>query len=247
MSDVNEYSSHFIRDKKMKGDASVWYLYSKTAPEEIKALVENPKIIICLRNPIDMIFSLHGETIYNGYENESDFEKALALEYSRKAGKNIPSSAIFNQCLYYKENGLYSSHIERWQKAFGTNNVMIVLLDELKLNATETTNKVLHFLGLNALEKLDTEIQNEAKEFGSLTLHQKFKSAKSWEKTIVRILLPSKKIREKLLHKIYNSNIQKAERKNMSAELRNSLVEFFTEDIKATEKIIGKNLQHWLK
>ncbi len=246
--DIEKYKSYFSAAKqKAKGEASVWYLYSQSAPQEIKSLAGDAKIIICLRNPVDMIYSLHGETIYNGYETESDFEKALTLEYGRKSGLNIPSSATFVQCLLYKENGLYSKHIQRWQEAFGKENVLIILLDDLHKNALDSTNKALEFLGLNELPELNNEVQNEAKDFASLGLHQKFKSAKKWEKNLIRLLIPSKKIRERFLNKIYQANIKKTVKKTMSTELRNKLTQFFVEDIKATEKLIDRNLNHWMK
>ena len=246
--DIEKYKSYFSNAaQKAKGEASVWYLYSQSAPQEIKTLVSDAKIIICLRNPVDMIYSLHGETIYNGYETESDFEKALTLEYGRKSGLNIPSSATFVQCLLYKENGLYSTHIQRWQEAFGKDNVLIMLLDDLHKNALDSTNKALEFLGLNELPELNNEVQNEAKDFASLGLHQKFKSAKNWEKNLIRLLIPSKKIRERFLNKIYQANIKKTVKKTMSTELRNKLTQFFVEDIKATEKLIDRNLNHWMK
>jgi hypothetical protein len=246
--DAVKYKSYFSAAKqKAKGEASVWYLYSQSAPQEIKSLAGDAKIIICLRNPVDMIYSLHGETIYNGYETESDFEKALTLEYGRKSGLNIPSSATFIQCLLYKENGLYSKHIQRWQEAFGKDNVLIILLDDLHKNALDSTNKALEFLGLNELPELNNEVQNEAKDFASLGLHQKFKSAKKWEKNLIRLLIPSKKIRERFLNKIYQANIKKTVKKTMSTELRNKLTQFFVEDIKATEKLIDRNLNHWMK
>ncbi|MFZ9847540.1 MAG: sulfotransferase domain-containing protein [Flavobacteriales bacterium] len=246
--DLAKYQSYFANaTQKAKGEASVWYLYSQTAPHEIKALVGDAKIIICLRNPVDMIYSLHGENIYNGYETESDFEKALTLEYGRKSGFNIPSSATFNQCLFYKENGLFSAHIERWQQIFGKENVLVVLLDDLKSNALEVTNKTLSFIGVSKLENIDAETQNEAKDFASLGLHQKFKSAKNWEKNLLRLLIPSKKIRERILNKVYQANIKKSAKKTMSPELRNKLTHFYVEDIKATEKLIDRNLNHWMK
>lgn len=246
--DIEKYKSYFSNAaQKAKGEASVWYLYSQSAPQEIKSLAGDAKIIICLRNPVDMIYSLHGETIYNGYETESDFEKALTLEYGRKSGLNIPSSATFVQCLLYKENGLYSKHIQRWQEAFGKENVLIILLDDLHKNALDSTNKALEFLGLNELPELNNEVQNEAKDFASLGLHQKFKSAKNWEKNLIRLLIPSKKIRERFLNKIYQANIKKTVKKTMSTELRNKLTQFFVEDIKATEKLIDRNLNHWMK
>src|SRR2546429_216975 len=46
-------------DADHAGDASVLYLYSSTAPDEILALNPDARIIIMLRDPLEMIPSLH--------------------------------------------------------------------------------------------------------------------------------------------------------------------------------------------
>ncbi len=247
LKDTEKYLNYFNKSTQpLRGDASVWYLYSRSAPQEIKQMMQNPKIIICLRHPVEMIHSLHSENLYNADENEKDFEKALALEYSRTTHQNIPLKARFEQCLFYKQNGLYSGHIERWLKEFGKENVHFVLLNELRSNALETTNDCLKFLGEKPLENMNSDVKNEGKSYGSLVLHQKFKTANNFEKNIIRFLLPSKKLRKKILDKIYQKNIHVGQQENMSNELRSQLLSFFKEDIKKTSELIDKNLNHWL-
>src|SRR5436190_21521408 len=48
-------------DEFRVGEGSVWYLYSKRAAAEIKRFVSDARIIIQLRDPTDMIYSLHSE------------------------------------------------------------------------------------------------------------------------------------------------------------------------------------------
>lgn len=59
--DQNYYLSLFseARHEKRLGEAFVWYLYSKQAAKEIKELNPLSIIIIMLRNPVDMLYSLH--------------------------------------------------------------------------------------------------------------------------------------------------------------------------------------------
>src|SRR5438034_3527344 len=52
--------------KYIVGESSVWYLYSKNAAAEIKAFSPGAKIIIMLRNPVDMLPSLHSQHIFDG-------------------------------------------------------------------------------------------------------------------------------------------------------------------------------------
>ena len=88
-------SPRFIRDKekylslfsaaenqKRVGESSIYYLYSKIAAAEIHKFSPTARIIIMLRNPVDMIYTLHSEHLFCGDENITNFKKALMAEES---------------------------------------------------------------------------------------------------------------------------------------------------------------------
>ncbi len=81
--DEKEYLSLFsgARNEKRVGEASVLYLFSKLAATEIKECNPAASIIIMLRNPVDMIHSLHSQYVYNGWEDIVEFEAALDSEF----------------------------------------------------------------------------------------------------------------------------------------------------------------------
>src|SRR6266511_5324655 len=93
----SEYLENFegASDKKIIGEASVWYLSSKTAAEEIKKFAGDAKILIMLRNPVDVIHSMHSQHLYDGNEDILDFEAALSLDEKRKSGDNLPDSVDY--------------------------------------------------------------------------------------------------------------------------------------------------------
>jgi hypothetical protein len=245
--DSSSYFNSFAQGaNKLRGEASVWYLYSKTAPQEILEQLGKIKIIICLRRPDEMIYSLHRENLFNADEDEKNFEEALALEFYRKANQKIPASARFKQCLLYRNNGLYSERIQLYLNTFGAENVYFVLAEDLKENPLAETNKVLSFLNQSKLNALSADMHNTAKTYTSMAVHQKFKTASDWEKKIVRFLLPSKKLREKILKRIYNSNIKNEVPEKMADDVRHELQLFFSDDIKKTAKLIHRDLNHWI-
>jgi hypothetical protein len=80
------FAPHFVRDlkdylkffegadnKKRIGEASPWYLYSKRAAFEIKEFNPDADIIIMLRNPVDMMYSLRETLRKKGIERASFF------------------------------------------------------------------------------------------------------------------------------------------------------------------------------
>src|SRR5882672_1680365 len=59
--DEQQYLSLFAKaqNEKRAGEASVFYLYSQRAAREIHAFCPSARIIIMLRNPVEMMYSLH--------------------------------------------------------------------------------------------------------------------------------------------------------------------------------------------
>ena len=56
-----DYLLLFSKDtsEKIVGEASTHYIFSKVAAKKICEFNPNAKIIICLRNPVDFLYSLH--------------------------------------------------------------------------------------------------------------------------------------------------------------------------------------------
>ena len=103
-----------------RGEASVWYLYSRTAAKEIHAFSPDAKVIVMLRNPADMLYSQHSQFLYNGNEDITDFREALAAEPERRAGRRIPASAHLVEGLFYSETVKYAEQLERYFDIFGS-------------------------------------------------------------------------------------------------------------------------------
>src|SRR5215831_7215316 len=55
--------------KKRAGEGSVWHLFSTQAAAEIKAFNPEARIIIMLRDPVEMMFSLYHEFRWDGNEH----------------------------------------------------------------------------------------------------------------------------------------------------------------------------------
>ena len=63
---------------KIRGEFSVVYLFDKLAAKRIKEFFPNIKIIVVLRNPIEMIYSLHNWMKSAALSNlPSEFENAI--------------------------------------------------------------------------------------------------------------------------------------------------------------------------
>lgn len=134
-------------DRPLRGEASVWYLSSLQAPYEIRSFSPDAKIVILLREPAEMAWSLHALHVENGDEDLVGFEEALAAEPERRRGRRLPGGTPASEALQYAEAARYAPKVERYLDVFGPENVCCVLFDDLVRDGAATCRRVLEFLG----------------------------------------------------------------------------------------------------
>ncbi|MFQ5334771.1 MAG: sulfotransferase domain-containing protein [Flavobacteriales bacterium] len=228
------------------GESSAWYLFSKRAAREIHAFNPRSKIIIMLRNPVDMIRSLHRQFIFDLDEHEPDFERAISLEGERRAGKKLPDSKNFNKLPSYIESATYAPQLKSYLDVFGREAVHIILFEDIAENAHEVYSGALQFLGAPPFVPARFEAKNVGRDLKNLHLHRTIDRPSPAVKTIVRTLIPSKRSREKIAAFLYRRNIRYVAATPISEAMEKKLAGIFEQDIREVEKLIGRNLQHWL-
>jgi Sulfotransferase domain len=244
-----EYLQYFEEagNKKIIGEASVWYLYSKTAALEIKKFNPDAKILIMLRNPVEVIYSLHSQHLYNYNEDVRDFEKALALDEVRKKGNHLPDSVDFYELPPYKDSVLFFEQVNRYLSAFGEKNVHIVLYDDFKTKPEQVYKETVSFLGLREFEDIDFKIINPNKKMRSWVLHRSLKKPSRGLKNFARWLIPFKPIRHRIMFSLFKFNIYSKRRKKMDEQIRIKLVQLFKNDIHELSRLLQRDLSSWTK
>jgi len=143
-----------------RGEASSCYIYSENAVDAIAELAPNAKIIAIVRRPAQMMYSLHGQSLWSGNENVFDFEEALALENERAEGKKIPSCAHFPNNLLYRHCARYAMHLEKWAERFGPDQLLVLDFDQIKSDSLGVLSTIYDFLGVDPGYQPDLEIFN---------------------------------------------------------------------------------------
>jgi hypothetical protein len=144
------------------GEASVLYLYSRDAPREILELSPSARIVIMLRDPFEMIPSLHEHNRLLLYEDIPDLDAALDAEADRREGRRIPRHCIPPLALQYTALGRYTDHVRRYQDAFGPERVKVILFDDFKADAARVHRETLEFLGLEPIALPEYKTVNSA-------------------------------------------------------------------------------------
>lgn len=174
MRDRDEYLALFrgARPDQLTGEASTWYLYSRAAAANIRAANLDARIIAMLRDPVQMLYSLHGRRVYAGSEDINDFGAALAAEEDRRRGARIPANARNVKAFFYRDVGRYSEQVKRYVDTFGRQRVHIVIFEDFVADPAATYRSVLEFLGVDPDFEPRLDVVNAGASRRSQRLHR---------------------------------------------------------------------------
>jgi hypothetical protein len=227
--------------EKRLGEATVWYLYSATAADEIKAFAPDARIIIMLRNPVDMIHSLHRHWLFTANEDIEDFSEALAAEEDRSQGRRLPPRVRRPEGLQYRASGRYASHVERWLATFGREAVKVIIYDDFDADPAGVYRETLEFLGVASDFQPDFSIVNPNKGVRSAWL-QRVTSSKQFVATASRLPGPAFHALRRTLKRV---NMRPERRQSMDADLRARLTREFAPDVARLGELLGRDLSAW--
>ena len=224
-------------------DASVWYLYSQLAAEEIHAYSPDAKILISLRNPFDLIASLHAKHVYERFQPITDFAEA----YRAHCGDGQrPRSSSFRRDACYSDVVDFVPQILRYSDRFGHENIHIVLYDEIKAGADAVCSSILEFLGLPRISGLTMNELNRGMKQAENPI---VKSMRGLNAAIAGRASPngwagkfSRRV-EALLRRTDTRLPPPPLPSDIQQEIRDQL----QPDLVTLEKLLGRSVSHWLE
>jgi hypothetical protein len=230
---------------QIAGEASTWYLYSVSAAREIRDFNPATRIMVVLRNPVDVMYAEHNQLIFNVIEDIPDFVAALAAEPDRRAGRRIPPGPINIENLFYRHSVRFAEQLERYFDVFGRDQVHVMLYDDLRRDGATVVRGALEFLGVDPSLAAAPPRANENRRVRS-PLMQRLIFAP-------RLLLPLapllrrfplvRAVRTRLL----DMNSEAKPRAPMDPVLRRQLLAEFTPEIERLGRLIGRDLSAWLE
>jgi hypothetical protein len=241
-----QFNSRFSdwQGQKRVGESCVHYIYSRSAPVEIKSFAPDAQIVVMLRNPVDLLYSWHSQLLYLGTENISDFEEALAAEPLRRMGRKIPNSARVQNSLYYSEVARLSEHVARYFDVFGQEKVLTILLEDFSHHTLDAYHRTLRFLGVEPEPDRSLPVVNPNKRPRNQLLHKTITNNRVF-RSVARSLLPSQAIRQTLLKPIQRWNKIYEPRPALKVEVRRRLEQELAAEVEALGKLIDRDLSHW--
>lgn len=240
--DRDKYLSLFknAKENQLIGETSVFYLLSENAARNIKSFCTDAKIIIMLRNPMDVMYSLHSQLVFNGEEDIENFEEALAAESLRKRGVKLPKRTRIYKKHLYTEVVKFSEQVKRYFDLFGRENVHVIIYDDFKKDTAKVYKDTLKFLGIDSNFQPEFKIINPNKKVRSKMLQKILIDPPS----LALILIP-KEYRETIVKTLMRLNTQYMPRPSMSPELRKQLQKKFESEIEQLSNLLGRDLTYW--
>ena len=160
-------------DALRRGEGSGWYLWSRDAAREIREYDPAARIIIMLRNPVEMLPSLHSQYLWDGIEDLTDFQEAFSAEMDRRQGRRIPPHEGPNPWrLYYRDVVRFDKQVGRYFETFGRDKVHVVLFDDFVGDLPGAYRRVLEFLDVDPSYSPAFRVMNANKRVRSRRVKQ---------------------------------------------------------------------------
>lgn len=129
------------------GEASVLYLFSRSAAPSIAALNPAARIIVIFREPASFLRSYHLQQRRSHQESERDLRKAIALETARE--RHVPRRSYRPQELLYSQHVCYTEQLSRYHAVFPAEQVLTLIYDDYRSDNEVTVRHVFDFLGVD--------------------------------------------------------------------------------------------------
>ena len=245
-------------EDQVLGEASVSYLYAPERVMPARKMWPDAKFIISVRNPLQMLPSLHLRHLHNGDECERDFERAWKLTEERRRGKRVPRSCIDPRLLDYQEIGQLGKHLKRFLDFFGREQCTVSVFDDLRADPAREYRRILGFLGLADDGREDFSVHRPSKQVRSTHVQRLLRrppafvrdrlvaDAESYrrgnERKEGRLFATVKAARATVLR----WNQVESAPGELSPEIANELREFFRSDVALLSQLLGRDLSHWL-
>ena len=244
---LQEYLAYFseIRDKKILGESTVFYLYSQKAAQDINDFNPDAKILIMLRNPLEMMYSWHSQLLFWGDETIVEFEDALNAESDRKHGNKIPAKHDHPiECFFYSEIARVTVQVKRNLDVFERENVHIVIFDDFKKDTASVYQQTLLFLGCRDKFKPDFQVINSNRTIRNIAVQKFMRHPPKSFRSFVRAIIQSY-IRQSLRQNIQQYNTQPKSRSPLESSLKKRLQQEFTPEIEQLSHLLNRDLTYW--
>lgn len=225
-------------------DRSTWYLYSKSAVENINNVVPDARVLVSIRNPLVIVRSLFHFKRFIGQEESYDIR--TALENETRYLKDAESGKFLLQENYlYREAALFSDKLKKFFGVFGRSRVKVIEYDDFQSSHLDIMRDIYDFIGADPDFRPDNNPVNKTgikrnRRFGEViaNLPGPLKAA--------AYCFP-RPIRRNAYRLLARLNTSYKPTPPLPDDVAADLRAFFRDDVAALSDLLGRDFSFWLE
>lgn len=230
------------------GEASVFYLLSDVAVPNIMGRVPSARIIVMLRNPVELAQSMHAQALSSRDETETRFDVAWNLRDARRQGRHIPRNCRQVKALLYDELASLGGQLQRLLQVVPRDQVQWWFHDDFAADPGRVYREVLAFLDVPDDGRTVFPKVNVRKKARLQWLAEFTQKPPGW---LVDLAIRMKKSfgirRWGVLGALRSANFTSARREPAPVALEEEMAVVFRDDIERLQAITGRDLSHWYR
>jgi len=256
------YFAECAEGARLWAEGSVSFIYTPDAARQLLRLWPDTRFVISLRDPMEMLPSLHERNLYQGDETEEDFANAWRLTSRRARGEAIPRSCLDARLLRYDESARFGAHLERLFDAVGRERCHVILHEDI-LGCPEMVIAGLYrFLSLPDDGRRQLPSARGGRRYRSGVLQRLLKRPPRRLRGVFagrhyrRRVKPLRTDRDRdglffeglfrIRKRLLDLNTGPSHRAPLPVDLRHDIRECFFEDVERLSSLLGRDLSHWL-
>lgn len=236
---------------KAIGEKSADLLFWKEAHPRLANILQDVKIVIQLRNPIDRAWSHYWNEVGKNREN-LPFEKAIEAEAQRSL-----KSDYARHHLSYVERGMYAPGLKSLLNHFDKDQLQVLILEEIVQDPILSLQEVCAFIGVDPQKVPDIPNQKHNSNWTmvkrSWAMNEPFSTMEGLYSRGIRRLIrnrwkddPERREKRRAFLKNAEALFKKpAQGLEIKDRTRKKLTDLYAESIAELESILNRNLNIW--
>jgi hypothetical protein len=251
---------HRTGQEAVLAEGSVSYFYAAERMRPLLRIWPDAKFIVMLRDPLQLLPSLHQRLLYLGDETVTDFARAWRLNGDRAAGRKIPPTCVDPRMLRYDEVGRLGKYLSEFLKVVGRNRCLLILHEDFAADPSAVYHRVQEFIGVRAVEPPEQRLHRASTGFRFGWLQRLLYRPPIVTRAILgRTPKPDAflgvrdrksssfaRFARNIRRQLVRWNQVPARPAVVPLDVRREISELLADDIELLAALIGRNLDHWL-
>jgi hypothetical protein len=237
-----QYAAIFSRasDERIIAEATTATIYDEQALANVSDFAPDARIVVMVRNPLELAPSWHGENVRQLREDIADFAVAWAAMAERRAGRSVPKDCRDPMMLDYQRIASLGTQLERVYAMFPASQVYVGFLDDFVSDARFAWLRLLAFLNIADDGRTEFPTENIGYMPANLLAYRVIRKLTRAAKRALHV-----KAETGIVEKITWTLRQRVARSPITSGLSSEMHEVLDPEIARLERLTGRDLSHW--